>query len=291
MTTTIDTSTFAFPTTATSSASTTAKSATKNADIMGKEDFLTLLVAQLQNQDPLNPDDPTEFTAQLAQFSSLEQLYNLNESMTGLTTAQANSEKLAALSLIGKEVSYNGSSFTYDGTPIAVGYQLDGVATGVTLSLQDADGRTINTLEAAGTELTAGNHFITWDGTDQDGNPAVAGTYKIVLQASAAGTDASIAAAPLISSEVTGVDLSNGLLTTKAGEILFNNLIRVTEPVGGSQAITLASSATAGTTDNTTDTSAATGTVDALTADTTASTDDGQTAQDIINSFIQQIQP
>ncbi len=46
-----------------------------NDAVMGKEDFLTLLVAQLQNQDPLNPDDPTEFTAQLAQFSSLEQLF------------------------------------------------------------------------------------------------------------------------------------------------------------------------------------------------------------------------
>lgn len=282
--TTIATDTFTFPTTATSADA--AKAASKTADIMGKEDFLTLLVAQLQNQDPLNPDDPTEFTAQLAQFSSLEQLYNLNESMTGLTTAQANSEKLAALSLIGKEVSYNGSSFTYDGTPIAVGYQLDGVAAGVTLSLQDADGRTVKTLEAADTELAAGNHFITWDGTDQDGNPVIAGTYKIILQASAAGTDASIAAAPLISSEVTGVDLSNGLLTTRAGEVLFNNLIRVTDPVDGSQAITPASLVTAG---NTTDTSAATGTVDALPADTTASTDEGQTAQDIINSYIQQL--
>ncbi len=45
--------------------------------VMGKEDFLMLLVAQLQNQDPLSPDDPTEFTAQLAQFSSLEQLTSL----------------------------------------------------------------------------------------------------------------------------------------------------------------------------------------------------------------------
>jgi flagellar basal-body rod modification protein FlgD len=285
MTTTIDASKFAPSTTATASAST---SATKTADIMGKEDFLTLLVAQLKNQDPLNPDDPTEFTAQLAQFSSLEQLYNLNESMTGLTTAQANSEKLAALSLIGKEVSYNGSKFTYDGTPVSVGYQLDGTATSVTLSLQDANGKTVKTLQAADTELTAGNHFITWDGTDLDGNPVAAGSYKIVLKATASGKDASVAAAPLISSEVIGVDLSNGMLTTSAGEVLFNDLIRVTGSESSTQTTKAATTARTSTTDMT---NAATGTDAASTKDTTATTDDGQTAQDIINSYIQQIQP
>jgi len=281
--TTIATDTFTTAATASSAKTSTSTSATKTADIMGKEDFLTLLVAQLQNQDPLNPDDPTEFTAQLAQFSSLEQLYNLNESMAGLTTAQANSEKLSALSLIGKEVSYNGSSFTFEGDPIAVGYQLDGIASGVTLSLQNADGKTVKTLEAADTELKSGNHFITWDGTDMDGKTVADGTYKIVLSASAASSGGSVAAAALISSEVTGVDLSNGMLTTKAGEVLFNNLIRVTESAN-SQVSTLTNSTSTSNTATTTET--ATGTVAALTADKTASTDDEQTAQDIITNYI-----
>ena len=77
-------------------------------DIMGKQDFLTLLVAQLQNQDPLNPDDPTEFTAQLAQFSQLEQLFNLNDSMKNLVTSNANSDKFATLQTIGKNVVFQG---------------------------------------------------------------------------------------------------------------------------------------------------------------------------------------
>jgi len=281
--TTIATDTFTTAATASSAKTSTSTSATKTADIMGKEDFLTLLVAQLQNQDPLNPDDPTEFTAQLAQFSSLEQLYNLNESMAGLTTAQANSEKLSALSLIGKEVSYNGSSFTFEGDPIAVGYQLDGIASGVTLSLQNADGKTVKTLEAADTELKSGNHFITWDGTDMDGKTVADGTYKIVLSASAASSGGSVAAAALISSEVTGVDLSNGMLTTKAGEVLFNNLIRVTESAN-SPVSALTNSTSTSNTATTTET--ATGTVPALTADKTASTDDEQTAQDIITNYI-----
>jgi flagellar basal-body rod modification protein FlgD len=277
--TTIAADAYTFPTTASTSTSTSATTA----DIMGKEDFLTLLVAQLQNQDPLNPDDPTEFTAQLAQFSSLEQLTNLNKSMEGLTTAQVNSEKLSALSLIGKDVSYNGSEFTFDSQPIELGYQLDGAATSVTLSIQDANGKTVHTIQAEASELNAGNHFISWDGTGLDGNPVASGNYKIVLQASAAGEGASVAAAPLLRSEVTGVDLSSGMITTTAGEVQFRDIIGVTEAK-------TATTATSNTLINTSN-NAVTGIVTAAATENSASTDDGQSAQDIIDRFIQQLQP
>lgn len=283
--TAIATENYTFPAAATTSTKKTSTIA-KNEDIMGKEDFLTLLVAQLKNQDPLNPDDPTEFTAQLAQFSSLEQLTNLNKSMEGLTEAQANSEKLSALGLIGKNVSYNGSTFNLDGKPVEIGYQLDGTASSVTLSIQDENGKTVRTIQAATTELNAGNHFITWNGTDQNGNALAAGKYTIVLQASAAGEDSSIAVAPLVRSEVTGVDLSaggNGMLTTKAGEVLFRDIIGVTETGNNTQN-------TSSEISNTNSNNAATGTVAAATTDNTASTDDGQTAQEIIDLFIQQTQ-
>ncbi|MFH2123571.1 MAG: flagellar hook assembly protein FlgD [Pseudomonadota bacterium] len=277
--TTISSDAYMFPIKESGSAATSSA----KTDIMGKEDFLTLLVAQLKNQDPLNPEDPTAFTAQLAQFSSLEQLTNLNASMEGLTTAQANSEKLSALSLIGKEVSYNGSSFTFDGDPVEMGYQLDGTATSVTLSIQDENGKTVHTLQAADTELGAGNHFITWDGTDQNGNPVANGKYKIILQANAAGEDSSIAAAPLIKSEVTGVDLSSGMITTKDGEVQFMNIIGVSEPKSNIQDTIL----TANEMSN-----AATGIVASLPAESSASTDDGQpTAQELLDLFIQQTQP
>ena len=98
--------------------------------VMGKEDFLKLLVAQLQNQDPLSPDDPTEFTAQLAQFSSLEQLTSLNDSMDNLVNSNANSDRFATLNTIGKNVAYHSADFTFKGEPVELGYQLDGQATG-----------------------------------------------------------------------------------------------------------------------------------------------------------------
>ncbi len=195
------------------------KDRNETGNILGKEDFLTLLVAQLQNQDPLNPDDPTEFTAQLAQFSSLEQLFNLNDSMNGVATAVSDSQKLSALSLIGKEVTYADSDFSFGGTPVQVGYSLDGPAEQVRLQLQ-LDGATVATLD--GNELNAGDHFLNWNGLTDEGAPAPVGDYTIVIQATAAEGAGSIAAAPLVRSEVTGIDLNagnGGLLYTRGGEV------------------------------------------------------------------------
>ena len=214
---------------ATSAATGTSSSSITKDAVMGKEDFLMLLVAQLQNQDPLSPDDPTEFTAQLAQFSSLEQLFSLNEGMENMVNSNANSDRFATLNTIGKDVSYTGSSFNFTGSPVEIGYQLNGQASEVTLSLQNK-GVTIATLD--GKELTNGSHFLTWDGQLADGQNAPPGEYEIVLQAKAA-TDESVGAAPLVRSEVTGVDLEGdygGILITKSGDVAFNSILGVYEP-------------------------------------------------------------
>lgn len=204
-----------------------------DADIMGKEDFLTLLVAQLQNQDPMNPDDPTEFTSQLAEFSSLEQLQNMNESMDELAATQKQSDQFATMDLIGKEVVYTDSAFTYDGEPVRIGYQLDGTASSVSMYIQDENGASIATLNPV--NFTKGDHFLEWDGLDSEGNEVPAGNYNIVLQASSAGENTTIAISPLVQSEVTGVDLSNesgdAILHTLAGaEISVNSIIAVYSP-------------------------------------------------------------
>lgn len=199
--------------------------------VMGKQDFLSLLVAQLQNQDPLNPDNPTEFTAQLAQFSSLEQLFTLNESMNNLVTSNANADRLSTLSTIGKNVAYNSGEFNFTGEPVEIGYQLDGPAKEVKVDLQ-LNGVTIKSFNA--TELTAGNHYLSWDGLNANGGVAPSGKYKIVLSAKANDGE-STGVAPLVRSEVTGVDLGGelgGTLVTKAGEVAFNTIIGVYEPGG-----------------------------------------------------------
>ena len=207
----------------------TDSSSNKKPDIMGKEDFLTLLVAQLKNQDPLNPDEPTEFTAQLAQFSSLEQLTNLNESMENMATSNANSDRFATLQTIGKNVIYQDSTFSYSGEGGAkLGYQLDGNASAVTLSIK-RNGSTIKVLN--GTELSKGNHILTWDGLTESGTNAAKGEYTVsVSVTSMEGT--SVAASPLIQSEVTGVDLTGefgGKLETQAGVVAFSSILGVYE--------------------------------------------------------------
>lgn len=217
--------------------STTAETTSTNAagakkDIMGKEDFLTLLVAQLKNQDPLNPDEPTEFTAQLAQFSSLEQLFNLNESMTNLATSNANSDRFATLQTIGKHVVYQDSEFSYSGDgEVQLGYQLDGNVSAVTLSIK-RNGATV--AEIDGTELGEGNHILTWDGQTASGTQADAGDYTISVSIKTA-EGSSVAVSPLIQAEVTGVDLTGefgGTLETSVGEVAFSSILGVYDKNG-----------------------------------------------------------
>ena len=214
---------------ATSTSSGTSLYDKEEGSVMGKEDFMMLLVAQLKNQDPLNPDDPTEFTAQLAQFSSLEQLYNLNDSMESLAASSADSDRMATLGTIGKDVAFEGDTTTFSGEPIELGYSLSDPASQVTISVNQ-DGVTLATLN--GSDLTKGNHFLTWDGLTDDGSPAPIGDYDIVINAQSASGDP-ILATPLIRSEVTGVDLAGsagGTLITQAGEVAFNKILGVFEP-------------------------------------------------------------
>jgi len=214
---------------ATTAAAGASKSGTTEETSMGKEDFLTLLVAQLQNQDPLNPDDATEFTAQLAQFSSLEQLFTLNESMNSLVASNASTDKLSILGTIGQEVVFHGDKIKYSGSPLEVGYRLDGTASEVTISLQQ-DGATIATLH--GSKLSEGNHFITWDGLTTDGKEAPVGEYQVIVNAKAIAGE-SVGIAPLVKSEVTGVDLqgeSGGTLVTQSGTVKFNDILGVYKP-------------------------------------------------------------
>ncbi len=97
------------PTTSTS-ATGTAGGAQQSAGLLGKDDFLKLLIGQMKNQDPMSPTDPSQYMGQLTQFSILEQITNLSQSST---TAAANDYDSQAISLIGKTVTYAKS----DGTP------------------------------------------------------------------------------------------------------------------------------------------------------------------------------
>ncbi|NLX18688.1 MAG: flagellar hook assembly protein FlgD [Desulfobulbus sp.] len=201
---------------------TTKTNATKTS-ALGQEQFLTLLVAQLQHQDPLNPSDPTEFTAQLAQYSQLEQLFNLNDSMKLLAMAQNNSERLSSLSLIGQEVVVEESEFSFQAAPVQIGYKIDGAVSDASISIHNALGQTVAVLKAG--DLSAGNHFLTWTGRDSTGNSLPSGIYSITI--SATGADGySATVSPLVRSEVTGIDLSGreAKIVTALGEYTVSSI-------------------------------------------------------------------
>ncbi len=189
-------------------------SATGATPSLGKDDFLKLLVSQMQNQDPLNPSDPTQFTAELAQFSSLEQLTNINGSLSNM----ASSQQMSPLSMIGKEVVASGNTFHFDSQSVDLGYQLDSSADQVQLLVQDGMGRTVATIP--GKDLTAGQHFLTWDGKDSNGNVVPPGDYSLMVGATQ-GKDTSVDATALIKGVVNGVDFdsSGSTLETSVGTV------------------------------------------------------------------------
>ncbi|MCP3941208.1 MAG: flagellar hook capping protein [Desulfobacteraceae bacterium] len=153
-----------------------ADKAGETSDALGKDDFLTMLVAQLENQDPLNPMDGTDFSAQLAQFSQLEQLMNLNASMTTLASSFSTESQKDMMSYIGKQVSGNVDSMQVENGGVSGGFFSLAQNADIIVNISDSSGKTIKTLYQGG--KPPGAHLIEWDGTDADGDAVVDGTYK-----------------------------------------------------------------------------------------------------------------
>ena len=183
---------------------------------LGKDDFLTLLVAQLQNQDPLNPADATEFTAQLAQFSQLEQLSNMSAKLDTFAGMAGQVERQSALGLMGEDVVIQTSEFEVNGGNQRLGYRLDVPADQVNLYVLDSTGYNVATLPSSGT--APGEYFIDWDGIGDNGQPVAPGTYSLVARALDEDEKA-IETTSLIRSAVTGVELGDAetSISTAAG--------------------------------------------------------------------------
>ena len=197
--------------------------------VLGKEDFLKLLVAQLQNQDPLNPMESTEFTAQLAQFSSLEQLTNMNKNLEYLRLYQASINNAQAVNFIGKTVKASGNSINVkDGALNQIQFNLAGDAADVNVYVYDSSDNLVKTINCG--SLSDGEQSIEWDGTNDNGETVSDGTYTFKVSA----TDTSgetVEASTYMTVEVTGVTYKEGNAYLLAGdiEISMSDIIEVTE--------------------------------------------------------------
>lgn len=204
-------------------------STTKN-DSLGKSDFLHLLVTQLQNQDPLNPADSTEFTAQLATFSSLEELQNIGSTLEGVSTSQTILTNSQAVDYIGKRITALGDQINVQADEIdPVVFNLENDASDVYVNIYNQYGEFVQNLELG--PMTAGENRIDWDGINQHGSASPQGPYRYdVMAVDAEGGP--VDATTFTAGTVTGVYYKNGMayLVTDFQEVALGNVVQVIEP-------------------------------------------------------------
>ena len=150
---------------------------------LGKDDFLKLLVAQLQAQDPLAPMEGQEFASQLAQFSSLEQLTNVNSNLEASQAFDLAMSNSAALALIGKNIDAPGNTIDLkSGEVETLSFSLDGGAAEVGIDIFDSTGAKVSTVNL-GAQKSGLSEYV-WSGTDSSGALLPSGNYTFNITAS-----------------------------------------------------------------------------------------------------------
>lgn len=196
---------------------------------LGRDAFLRMLMVQLQYQDPLDPTDSQQFSSQLAQFSQLEELQTMGESLDASLSAdmlltQSITNTLAA-SLIGKTVTAStASAYLADGSAEFY-FNLEEAADEVTLNIYDESGAIVRTVTLD--NLSEGDNTYEWNGTDSNGNSLSEGVYTFSVSAIDTSGN-SVSVSPFIRGRITGVRYEDGLAVLLIGDIAIN-LSEVTE--------------------------------------------------------------
>jgi flagellar basal-body rod modification protein FlgD len=193
---------------------------------LGQDQFLALLIAQLKNQDPLNPVDNTEFIAQLAQFSQLEQAKQMTTALNTFIQRQDIANNNGLVSLIGHPVSALGSSFSLTpNSEVPLSYILAGDAANVTIQVLNAADVPVRTLSTPG--QTSGPQTVRWDGKDNSGNALPPGPYSFTVSATDRNGGA-VASTTLAKGVVTGLRFDNGspMVVLDTGQVIPPSLIQ-----------------------------------------------------------------
>lgn len=180
-------------------------------------EFLQLLMAQLQNQDPTSPMDVSTFTSQLVQYSSVEQQINTNSNLQTLINATQSNMILGSSSLVGKQATVTNGDLTLQNGAATVGFTVPGAET-VNIEVQAADGTAVlrTTMQAQ-----SGQNSWTWDGTDSNGTQRPDGAYKVTVTDPSESTVATTTAGTItgVSRSGSSVQVSLGGLSTDVSTI------------------------------------------------------------------------
>ncbi|SDG68190.1 flagellar hook assembly protein FlgD [Roseospirillum parvum] len=142
--------------------------------------FLTLLTAQLQNQDPLSPMDSTEFTNQLVQFAQVEQQIYQNENLENLLISQTATQQAMAVNYLGSTIEAESTRVPLQDGKAKLAYGLAEDASETWIAIKDSTGTVVRMFEG---KTTAGVHALNWDGLDSYGNQLEDGAYEVVVTA------------------------------------------------------------------------------------------------------------
>ncbi len=167
---------------------TNSKSTSATADM--EDRFLTLLMTQIKNQDPLNPLDNAQVTSQLAQLNTVNGIEKLNATLTQLLSGYQEAQGMQAAGIIGKNVMVAGNNLPLANSHAYGGGVLEAKAETVTLTVKDASGKVVKTEELGPQE--AGSFYFAWDGKNDGGTVQADGNYTFAVAATAGGKSVTV---------------------------------------------------------------------------------------------------
>lgn len=185
---------------------------------LDKNAFLSLLVAQLQNQDPTGQgQDPNQMVQQLTSFSSLEQMGQTNSLLQTISNQNFGLAQTQAAALVGRKVKVAGAGFQLKNGQAVMGLDLPKDAK-VTITIKDTHGKVVAAIPEA--QYKAGSNTVTWDGLDSAGNKLPDGNYVVSIEAvDAAGQK--VASTPSLFVTVDAVTYANGQILLQSGGATF----------------------------------------------------------------------
>lgn len=179
-----------------------------------QDQFLTLLVAQLQNQDPTSPMDNAQLTSQMAQISTVTGIEKLNDTVSSVTSQFASMQMMQGAAMIGHTVLSEGNqlglsaSKNEDGSTKITGtaaFDLDATAANVTVTITNSAGQLVDTIEMG--SAAAGRNYFSWDGSNYSGD-----NMDLRFKVNASNGSANVTSTPLSPNAVVATSISNGSL-------------------------------------------------------------------------------